>query len=137
MMIETNEIINALNNAKHYLNELKNSSFDIEDVYKTLRKAIIEKLMIDESVDDSIRHIVIYSIKKKSFNGCLSDKTIQHQVTKYDCHQTSLVSQTKVLLIMFIEKELDIKYSDEESLTDDLKELSKITYNHLKEKIIC
>lgn len=133
-MIEIEEITSALNSAKQILNELKNSSYDFSDVYVLLRKAIITKLMIDDNVDDSIQHMIIYSIKKKNFNNCLSDETIKHQITKYDCHQTSLVVQTKVLLIMFIENELDIKLNDEESLIDDLKELSMVVYKLLKEK---
>lgn len=134
LMIETKEIINAQNDAKLYLSNIKKSDLNDDEIYVFLRKAIIAKLMIDENVDDSIRHMVVYSIKKKSFNSCLSDETIKHQITKYDCHQTSLVAQTKVLLIMFIENELDIKYSDDESLCDNLKELATYTYKHLKEK---
>ena len=39
---------------------------------------------------------------------------IQREIKKYDCHQTSLAVQKKVLLLMFIERELGIAMEDDE-----------------------
>ena len=67
--------------------------------------------MIQEDTQTDIRKLVIISIKRQDLRkGNLPDEVIQREIKKYDCHQTSLAVQKKVLLLMFIERELGIAW---------------------------
>lgn len=106
-----------------------------EYVFNGLREAINGKLMIHETKEENLRNLVIISIKRQQNNemGTISDDVLSHKIQKYDCHQTSLVAQKKVLLQMFLEKELGICLSDEETEEiDNLKNMAKIYTRHLK-----
>ena len=74
--------------------------------------------MIQEDTQTDIRKLVIISIKRQDLRkGNLPDEVIQREIKKYDCHQTSLAVQKKVLLLMFIERELGIAMEDDEPRT--------------------
>lgn len=81
-----------------------------EDRASALKEAICRKLMIPDIQEENIRNLVIYSIKYRSGQGRRPDEQ-----QPYDCHQTSLVAQKKVLLLMFIEKEVNKKLSDQQA----------------------
>ena len=131
------DIVNANALAKKDLQKLKetdHSSITPELTEDLLRKAILHKLMI-ESEEDKLRDLVVISIKSADLkNKGVSEDMIRKQITKYDCHQTSLVVQKKALLLIFIEKELGIKLSDEEAVDiQTIKELAACVYEKLKE----
>ena len=117
-MIEN--IIGKTNEAKALLKEVKQVSWT-EDararLKSLLKKAVCCKLMIAEDEADEIRKLVILSIKQQNKeDAALPDHVIQSKIEKYDCHQSSLVSQKKTLLILFIERELGLHFSDEEAI---------------------
>ena len=131
------DIVNANALAKKDLQKLKetdHSSITPELIEDLLRKAILHKLMI-ESEEDKLRDLVVISIKSADLkNKGVSEDMIRKQITKYDCHQTSLVVQKKALMLIFIEKELGIKLSDEEAVDiQTIKELAACVYEKLKE----
>lgn len=131
------DIVNANALAKKDLQKLKetdHSSITPELTEDLLRKAILHKLMID-SKEDKLRDLAVISIKSADLkNKGVSEDMIRKQITKYDCHQTNLVVQKKALLLIFIEKELGIKLSDEEAVDiQTIKELSTCVYEKLKE----
>ena len=97
-------------------------------------KAVNLKLMIQEDTQTDIRKLVIISIKRQDLRkGNLPDEVIQREIKKYDCHQTSLAVQKKVLLLMFIERELGIAMEDDEaSDIENLDELADAVIRHLK-----
>lgn len=73
--------------------------------------------MIPEDETNDIRKLIISSIKSRNKeNASLSDQVIQSKIEKYDCHQSNLVTQKKTLLILFIEKELGIHFTDEDAV---------------------
>lgn len=131
-----NDILKATSLAKAELTklkEIKKEDLTTGIVETVLRKAILYKLMI-ESDEDNLRNLVVLSIKSadKRVAG-LSEEAIRQQITKYDCHQTSLVVQKKALLLIFIEKELDIHLSDDEAVeVRTVSELGRIVAGKMK-----
>lgn len=99
-----------------------------------LRQAVCCKLMIEEQEEQNIRNLVVISIKTQDRKaGRLPDEVIQKQIRKYDCHQTSLAAQKKVLLLMYVEKELGIHMSDEDAVSiETLDDLARLTAVYLK-----
>jgi len=118
MTVRAADIENARNTAHGYLNQingLTGSDLNIENVHNLLKKAICAKLGIqDES--DSIRNLIVVQIKQndRTSRG-LPDSVITGRIEKYDCHQTNLITQKKILLMMYIELELGITLDDDEA----------------------
>ena len=86
-------------------------------VHDLLREAVCRKLMIDpdEADTDEFRKLAILSIRRSSTAKGLSDSAVNNQVEKYDCHQTNLVTQKKVLLMLYMEKVLRVEIPDDEA----------------------
>ncbi len=131
-------IVQANLQAKEDLKKLKETEkneLTLEKTESFLRTALLHKLMI-ESKEDKIRDLVVISIKTADLKGKgVSEEMISKQITKYDCHQTNLVVQKKALLLIFVEKELGIKLSDEEAVDiQTIPELAECVYKKLKEE---
>ena len=127
------EIVKSTREASAVLDRIKSmpcEGLEKEVILPLLRKAVNLKLMIQEDTQTDIRKLVIMSIKRQ---GNLPDEVIQREIKKYDCHQTSLAVQKKVLLLMFIERELGIAMEDDEaSDIENLDELADAVIRHLK-----
>ena len=125
-MIET--IIEKANESKKLLEEIayiSGNERNEKTIKPLLKKAVCCKLMIPEDETDDIRKLIILSIKSRNKeDASLPDQVIQSKIEKYDCHQSNLVTQKKTLLILFIEKELGIHFTDEDAVeiasVDDL-----------------
>ena len=117
-MIET--IIEKANESKKLLEEIAYISGNERNentIKPLLKKAVCCKLMIPEDETDDIRKLIILSIKSRNKeDASLPDQVIQSKIEKYDCHQSNLVTQKKTLLILFIEKELGIHFTDEDAV---------------------
>lgn len=117
-MIET--IIEKTNESKKLLEEITcipGNERNEKNIKPLLKKAVCCKLMIPEDETDDIRKLIILSIKSRNKeDASLSDQVIQSKIEKYDCHQSNLVTQKKTLLILFIEKELGIHFTDEDAV---------------------
>lgn len=140
MMKTADSIRENSERAKKYLKEFKeavrreaanNEAVNQEAMCTSLRNAVCSRLMIDagEAETDDIRKLCILSIRKQmSENVGLSDREIVRQIEKYDCHQTNLVTQKRVLLMLYVERELNIQIGDDEavdiSTTEDLARVS-------------
>ena len=140
MMKTADSIRENAERAKRYLKEFKeavkreaanNEAVNQEAMCASLRNAVCSRLMIDagEAETDDIRKLCILSIRRQmSENVGLSDREIVRQIEKYDCHQTNLVTQKKVLLMLYVERELNIQIGDDEavdiSTTEDLARVS-------------
>lgn len=132
------EIVKGTQEAAASLAEIKKifpEELSEERVYEALRDAVEKKLMIQAKQETNLRNLVVLSIKKQMVqNGIISESMISRHMGKYDCHQTSLAAQKKVLLQMFLERELGIKLSDDEAeRIDDLRDMARIYTHHLKE----
>lgn len=89
-----------------------------ESLYERLRRVILLRLMVEEedADTDNLRNLCVLSIRRQTQgNEGMSDHAIGKQIEKYDCHQTNLVAQKKVLLMLFIERSLGIHLDDDES----------------------
>lgn len=117
-MIET--IIEKANESKKLLKQItyiSGNERNEKTIKPLLKKAVCCKLMIPEDETDDIRKLIILSIKSRNKeDASLPDQVIQSKIEKYDCHQSNLVTQKKTLLILFIEKELGIHFTDEDAV---------------------
>ncbi len=117
-MIKT--IIEKANESKKLLEKItyiSENERNEKTIKPLLKKAVCCKLMIPEDETNDIRKLIISSIKSRNKeNASLSDQVIQSKIEKYDCHQSNLVTQKKTLLILFIEKELGIHFTDEDAV---------------------
>ena len=143
MMKTADSIRENSERAKIYLKEFKeavrreaanNEAVNQEAMCTSLRNAVCSRLMIDaeKAETDDIRKLCILSIRRQmSENVGLSDREIVRQIEKYDCHQTNLVTQKRVLLMLYVERELNIQIGDDEavdiSTTEDLARVSAAT----------
>ena len=138
-MIKT--IIEKANESKKLLEKItyiSENERNEKTIKPLLKKAVCCKLMIPEDETNDIRKLIISSIKSRNKeNASLSDQVIQSKIEKYDCHQSNLVTQKKTLLILFIEKELGIHFTDEDAVEiasiDDLCRMV-IKYGKTREK---
>lgn len=134
------EIANANAQAKRTLStvcKMLDQGAGAEDIDPILKKAICEKFMIPIDEADEIRKLAILSIKKQDKGSeNLPDDVIQGKIEKYDCHQTNLVSQKKTLLILFIEKQLGLHFTDENAVAiQTIKDLSKCIVRYRKKDV--
>ncbi len=134
-----NDILQAAKNSAAVLKQicrLPEAELETEKLLPLLRKAVCAKLMIEEQEERNLRNLVVISIKARDRQaGNLSDDVIRSQIRKYDCHQTSLVVQKKVLLLMYIERELGIHMSDEDAASiETLEDLARFAGVYLKKK---
>lgn len=106
-----------------------------EDLFISLKKAVCYRLMIDaeEAETDDLRKLCILSIRKQmTEHAGISDKELYKQIEKYDCHQTNLVAQKKVLLMLYIENKMGIHLDDDEAAAIlTIKDLASIIRNVL------
>ena len=99
-----------------------------------MKKAVCCKLMIPEDGIDDLRKLSVLSIKyQDQGSAALPDSVIRSKIEKYDCHQTNLVTQKKTLLIMFIEKQLGVHFSDEDAVEiRTVSDLCQMSLNYQK-----
>ena len=107
-----------------------------ERIFPLLREAVNAKLMIEEEEEINLRRLVILSIKRQDVQNKNRQETwIEQQVEKYDCHQNSLVARKKILLLMFLERKLNIFLSEpEKEGLNTLEQLACVYAVHLKER---
>ena len=116
------EIVKSTREASAVLDRIKSmpcEGLEKEVILPLLRKAVNLKLMIQEDTQTDIRKLVIISIKRQDLRkGNLPDE---------------VAVQKKVLLLMFIERELGIAMEDDEaSDIENLDELADAVIRHLK-----
>lgn len=135
-----NDIVQAAEKSREVLRKIRDMSradIDKKTLLPLVRQAVFYKLMIEEQAENNLRNLVIISIKTQDMKaGGLSDEMIRKQIQKYDCHQTSLVARKKVLLLMYLERELGIRMSDEDAVfAETLEDLSELIAFYLKEGV--
>lgn len=133
------DIAEASKRAGKVLEEIRNlpeGQRSARTLLPLLRWAVACKLMVGEQEESNIRNLVIISIKLQDQRaGNLPDEVIRRQIKKYDCHQTSLVVQKKVLLLMYLERELGIHMSDDDaSSVETLEDLATLVSEYLEKK---
>lgn len=138
MMENIDDIVKKTNEAKALLKSVR-SIINGEKggpIEASVKKAVCCKFMIPEDETDDLRNLAVLSVKHQDqSNEGLSDNIIRSKIEKYDCHQTNLVSQKKTLLIMFIEKELGLNFTDEDAVRiSTVSDLCQMIWKYQKEK---
>lgn len=83
--------------------------------------------------EEDIDTLVVYSIKAL-MNGDSSENSLV-RLTKLDCHQTNVIIQKKVLVIMRLEKEEKVHLSEKEyESLKKIKDLSLLLFNKRESK---
>lgn len=134
------EIAEASRKAGEILEEIRKLPLEqrrADVLLPLLRQAVGCKLMTGEQQESNIRNLVIISIRLQDQKaGNLPDQVIRRQIKQYDCHQTSLVAQKKVLLFLYLERELGIRMTDEEAASiETLEELAEVAAVYLREPV--
>ena len=139
MMKKIDDIVKNKNEAEKLLKTVReilkrNETGDIEPLMK---KIILCRLMIEDDETDDLKKLAILSIKQQDReNGKLSDSVILSKIEKYDCHQTNLVAQKKTLLIMFIEKELELCFENEDAVgINTIHDLCQIIWKYQEKQV--
>lgn len=119
--------------ALHALRTAAAAGIKESEALPLLREAVCRKLMIRDDSQNDIRKLIIMSIKRQELSSSgLPDAVIESRIRRYDCHQTSLVVQKKVLLFLFIEHELGIHLSDDEATEiETLPQLAHTIVHHM------
>ena len=128
---KTMEAKELLERVKNIINNEKENEIEI-----LVKRAVCCKLMIPEDETEDLRNLAVLSVKyQDQSNKSLSDDVIRSKIEKYDCHQTNLISQKKTLLIMFVEKELGLSFTDEDAVgISTVSELCKMIRKYKGEK---
>ena len=106
----------------------------IDEIVKSTREASAVLDRIKSMPCEGLEKEVILPLLRNAVNlKLMIQEDTQREIKKYDCHQTSLAVQKKVLLLMFIERELGIAMEDDEaSDIENLDELADAVIRHLK-----
>ena len=84
------------------------------DFLAAVKKYIFFRLELPEGPrETNIYLLVLYSVRIKMPNEDV--KTLESRLATVDCHQTSYIVSKKTLLMMEIEREIDVHISPEES----------------------
>lgn len=107
-----------------------------EMVYEKLKACINLRYGIPGETEDNFRRLAVISIKRRDLSEQrLSEAVLEKRIHQYDCHQTSLVTQMKVLFVMYVEQKLDIQLEDDEvTAAEDLKAFSGLVFRALIKK---
>ncbi|MCD7908300.1 MAG: hypothetical protein LUH04_11580 [Clostridium sp.] len=107
-----------------------------ELVYRNLRACINLRFGIGEETETDFRKLAIISIKRRDLSERkLPEAVLEKRIHQYDCHQTSLVTQMKVLFVMYVERKLGICLEDDEvTAAEDLRAFSRLVFRAMAKK---
>lgn len=125
--IATNSLLSLLD---------KNTQLNEKIVLQQLQRCLYIKFEIEETEELSFRKLAIMSIKTKDLkNRGLSDDVIAKKIHQYDCHQTNLISQKKILFCSYVERILGIEVSDDDVVnTQSLDKYASLIFRELVKK---
>lgn len=96
-----------------------------KDPHALLKAEILRRLRLSDVDEDDLMKLVILSVKLQTLG--VSEEKLLNSVEKYDCHQTGLVAKKKALLLLGMEKDLDVHLDDDRAVNaktvDDLCQL--------------
>lgn len=107
-----------------------------ELVYENLRACINLRFGTPGETETDFRKLAVISIKRRDLGDQnLPAAVLEKRIHQYDCHQTSLVAQMKVLFVMYVERELEIRLEDEAvTAAEDLGMFAHLVFLALAEK---
>ena len=78
-------------------------------------------------------NLVVLSVKLQT--TAISEKKLLESVDKYDCHQIGLVAKKKALLLLGIEKDLEVCLDDDEAVgAKTVKDLCTLILEEVRRK---
>ena len=105
-----------------------------EEFGHVIREYILERYMLDpDEKEEDILELAKLSLKKMTEYKGFTDAQISNSFSTTDCRGTNSIVKKKTLLIMNIEKKLDVKIDDETYPSiDTVEDLSDVLYSLLK-----
>ena len=92
----------------------KRDFLEAEDRHALLKAEILRRLRLQELEEDNLMNLVILSVKLQTLG--VSGQKLLSSVDKYDCHQIGLVAKKKALLLLSIEKDLEVCLDDDDAV---------------------
>lgn len=104
-----------------------------EPFYYTLRRYILTRLGLPEAISQTdLYELCVLSIKLQLHGtGDTEKEGLEERLRKFDCHQTEVAVQKKVLLLMHLERLLEVRPAPGGSIRT-LEDLSKYLYSQLR-----
>ena len=103
------------------------------DSYVLLKAEILRRLRLPDLDEDDLMNLVILSVKLQTI--AVSDQSLLESVDKYDCHQIGLVAKKKALLLLGIEKDLEVCLDDDEAVgAKTVKDLCTLILEEVRRK---
>ena len=104
-----------------------------QDPYAILKSEILNRLRLPDLEEDNLMNLVILSVKLQTLG--VSEKKLLNSVDKYDCHQIGLVAKKKALLLLGIERDLDVRLDDDSAVgAKTVRELCDLLYQACKKE---
>ena len=106
---------------------------DSQDPHALLKAAILQRLRLPSLEEDNLMNLVILSVKMQTLG--ISEKNLLNSVDKYDCHQIGLVAKKKALLLLGIERDLDVHLDDDSAVgAKTVRDLCALLYEACKKE---
>lgn len=131
--METLEIVKRLQKgqemSEHSMARIRQETLSREELAAEIKRYVYARFLLpDDCQENDLYRLSVESIRMLS-GGKAQEAELIRRLAKPDCHKTSSAVQKKVLLIMGIEKQLDINLQDEEAeKIDTLEELSEAVF---------
>ena len=126
-----NKITMADDNAQKWLKKCKSGQLAFKRYIEFLRYSILAKLMLPEITEETnLYFLSVMSLKARS--GSL-DPVITDRIKKYDCHQVDNAVKQKVMLIIWLERQLEQKLDhDTVEACDTIEQLALAFWSKLE-----
>jgi hypothetical protein len=111
----------------------KRSFLESDDRHAFLKSEILQRLHLPAIEEDNLMNLVVLSVKLQT--TAISEKKLLESVDKYDCHQIGLVAKKKALLLLGIEKDLEVCLDDDEAVeAKTVKDLCALILEEVRRK---
>lgn len=103
---------------------------DRTEFYHTVRLYILQRFSLEMEVsEENLLELAKQSLRKQVQEVGLTETQLEHAFSKTDCRKTNSIVKKKVLLIMHLEKKLDVRLDDIESTQiETVRELAEALF---------
>lgn len=106
------------------------SIHDQTKFYHTIRMYILQRFSLEMDVsEENLLALAKQNLRKQVQDVGLTETQIENAFSKTDCRKTNSIVKKKVLLIMHLEKKLDVRLDDIESTQiETVRELAEALF---------